>query len=186
MSGLTPQVSQTWHADEMRIGVDGNLRNLWNLMDHRTRYLLAIQVTKRKGAAEVKRLLDSGLQASKRTKLTLISDGLASYHKAVADYSREKGPTIRHRADTALAKRDSNNRLERLNETVRQRIKTMRGLDNDRSSRIFARGFAAYYNHVRPHSTLKGKTPGEAAKAWKPTGTNRWLSLIRYDRRREV
>ena len=180
LATITPQVSTTWHADEMRINVDGRLRNLWNLMDHETRYKLAVQVTKRKRTADAERLLSEGLETGKPDKLTVISDGLDSYKRSVQNCSQRTGLLIQHKADTGLKSEQSNNMVERLNGTVRQRVKTMRGLDNDRSARIFADGFRIFYNHVRPHSSLNGQTPGDAANAWHSDRTNRWVSLINY------
>jgi len=177
---LKPKLSETWHADEMRIRVNGKLRNLWNLMDHKTRYLIVVRITRRKGTREAERLLANGLRKITLKHLEIISDGLNSYRGAVED-TRKKNPhcRIRHHSDTGLSKQKSNNRLERLNGTTRERLKTMRGLDNDKSSKKFAEGYAAYYNLIRPHSALRGKTPSQAAKTWQPKGTNRWLSLIK-------
>src|SRR2546422_5189561 len=42
---VSPKVSGIWHADETKVNVNGHLRNLWFLMDHKTRYILAVQVT---------------------------------------------------------------------------------------------------------------------------------------------
>jgi transposase-like protein len=177
---LKPRVSKTWHADEMKIRVNGEPRNLWNLMDHKTRYLIVAQITNRRRTREAERLLTNGLRKTALQQLDVISDGLSSYDRAI-EHMRENNslPRIRHHTDAGLSKRKSNNRLERLNGTTRERLKTMRGLDSDRSSRKFAEGYANYYNLIRPHSALGGKTPGHAAKAWKAKGTNRWISLIK-------
>jgi transposase-like protein len=177
--GLKPKItSHTWHADEMRLNVNGQPRNLWNLMDHKTRYLLTNQVTKRKGSHEAKHLLAAGLKKSNPTNIDLITDALASYGKAVTD-TKTNGVKFRHFEDSGLTKHQSNNRLERLNGSVRQRLKTMRGMDNDQSSKIFTRGFAAYYNFICPHSALGGRTPAQAAGLELNLHHNKWLSLIR-------
>lgn len=177
---LRPVVSRTWHADEMRVKVNGGLRNLWNLMDHDTRYLIAVQMTKRKGAREAKQLLTNGLNRTERKQLSLISDGLNSYQRAVGDLQNtDTRIRIKHISDCGLVKRKSNNRLERFNGTLRERVRLMRGLANDESSKRFAEDYAAYYNHVRHHTALHGRTPGQAAKTWRPTGGNRWHSLIK-------
>jgi len=177
---LKPVVSKSWHADDMRVSVNGASRNLWNLMDHRTRYLITIQMTKHRGAREAKQLLMNALKSTERKRLALISDGLSSYQRAVRDLQKnDKRLRIKHLPDCGLAKQKSNNRLERLNGTLRERVRLMRGLANDRSSRKLAEAYAAYYNHIRRHSALRGKTPGQAAKTWLPTESNRWHSLIK-------
>jgi transposase-like protein len=177
---LKPRLSRTWHADEMSVKVSGTASNLWNLMDHRTRYLVAVQIRKYKGATQAKQLLANGLRKAEQKRLVLISDGQRSYPRAVRNLQKTNASiSIKHVVDSGLAKRQSNNRLERLNGTVRQRLKTMRGLDNTESSRRFARDFAVYYNYIRPHFGLRGKTPSQAARTWSPTMGNRWYSLIR-------
>ena len=176
---LQPKVSQKWHVDEMRVNVNGGLRNLWNLMDGKTRYLIATQITRTKGTQEAKRLLKRGILQTDG-QLTLVSDGLPSYETAVREIKKLAPHVhIKHITDRGLVKRNSNNRLERFNGTVRQRIKTMRGLDNTKSSKTFVKGFSTYYNYIRPHMALQGRTPSQVAKTWRAKGTNRWQSLIR-------
>lgn len=149
-------------------------------MDHKTRYLVVVQITKRKGTKEAERLLANGLRKTALQQLDVISDGLSSYDRAIEHMRKNNSlPKIRHHTDAGLSKRKSNNRLERLNGTTRERLKTMRGLDNDRSSREFAEGYANYYNLIRPHSALGGKTPSQAARAWEAKKANRWISLIK-------
>jgi transposase-like protein len=176
---LEPKVSQKWHVDEMKVNVNGQSHNLWNLMDSKTRYLIATQVTVPRGAHEASCLLEKAI-AQARGRLVLLSDGLPSYQSAVRRIEKAAPRLkIKHVADRGLVKGDSNNMVERLNGTVRQRVKTMRGLDNIKSSRAFAEGFAAYYNYIRPHMSLRGRTPSQLARTWEPEGTNRWKSLIK-------
>ena len=40
-------------------------------------------------------------------------------------------------------------------------------------------GQRVYYNHIRPHTALDGKTPAEAAGIKLDLGENRWESLIK-------
>ena len=67
--------------------------------------------------------------------------------------------------------------VERLNGTVRARTKTMRGLDNEQTA--FVEGFQNYYNFLRPHMSLEGKTPAEEAGIDLKLEGNRWESIIR-------
>jgi hypothetical protein len=41
------------------------------------------------------------------------------------------------------------------------------------------KGQAAYYNLLRPHQSLGGRTPAEAAGVSLPKDGNRWAALIR-------
>jgi len=64
-----------------------------------------------------------------------------------------------------------------LNGTVREREKVMRGLDSEKTA--FVEGFQNYYNFLRPHMSLDGKTPAEVAGIDLNLEGNRWESLIR-------
>lgn len=70
----------------------------------------------------------------------------------------------------------NNNIIERLNGTKREREKVMRGLKTEETSIIPMQDI--YYNFVRPHQSLDGRTPAQA------TGIgieeqNKWLGLIK-------
>jgi transposase InsO family protein len=70
----------------------------------------------------------------------------------------------------------TNNRIERLNGTVRERTKVQRGWKNP-SSKI-AEGQRLHYNFVKPHQALEGQTPAERAGVG-VQGENKWLGLLR-------
>jgi hypothetical protein len=46
-------------------------------------------------------------------------------------------------------------------------------------------GQRMYYNHIRPHQGLNGKTPAQAAGLELDLGTNKWESLIKKASREE-
>lgn len=60
-------------------------------------------------------------------------------------------------------------RVERLNGTLRERVKVQRGWKSDKPA--IAEGQRIYYNFVKPHQALKGKTPSKKAglkvEGWK-------------------
>jgi|GEM_PF-6093241 transposase InsO family protein len=70
---------------------------------------------------------------------------------------------IKHIKAPRLVDPGSNNIVERLNGIFRERNKTMRSFNN-KSEAAFIGGFRIYYNFLRSHLALNGKTPAEAAK----------------------
>ena len=55
----------------------------------------------------------------------------------------------------------------------------MRGVQNNETAEALIGGFKAYYNFVRPHQGLEGKTPAEMANLDLGLGENRLLGLIK-------
>jgi len=52
-----------------------------------------------------------------------------------------------------------------------------------KTNSAFIDGQRIYYNHIRPHTALGGKTPAETAGI-KVEGENKWLDLIRQAARK--
>ena len=65
--------------------------------------------------------------------------------------------------------------MEAFNGTVRSREKVMRSLKREDSPILD--GYQIFHNHVRPHSALDQKTPGQMAGI-EIMGENKWLTLI--------
>ena len=76
----------------------------------------------------------------------------------------------------------NNNMVERLHGTIRERNKTMRGLDNEQTAQTIMDGMRIYYNFIRPHMALNGKTPAEMANIDLNLEGNRWMALIKKAR----
>jgi len=79
-------------------------------------------------------------------------------------------PNAKHVANCGVKKHhDNNNRIERLNGTIRERVKVQRGWKTIKTE--LAEGQRIQYNFVKPHMALEGKTPANAAgleiKGWK-------------------
>jgi len=71
--------------------------------------------------------------------------------------------------------RETNNLVERLHCTLKDRTRCMRGLHSYESTKLLLEGWSVHYNCVRPHQTLGGKTPAQAARMNVP---NNWKGLI--------
>jgi len=69
--------------------------------------------------------------------------------------------------------------VERLHGTIRQRNKSMRGLDDETTAQTMMNGLQVYYNFLRPHMALDGKTPEQQAKIADSSTPETWKSLIK-------
>jgi len=170
---LTPNVSDTWRADEVFVRVKGDIKYLFALMDDETRYIIAQEVAETKDRHDAGALFHKGsIVAGKKPQL-IITDGLPAYHAA---FNKEYyGEGRRHLNTIKLTGKHNNNRMERVNGEIRDREKTMRGLKKNDTTIL--QGYQIYHNFIKTHEGLDGKTPAEACGI-KVNGENKWMTLI--------
>lgn len=184
VNGFTPQVSDVWHVDEMAVNVKGQYRWLWNLMDNNTRFILAMQMSKSREIQDARRVFAEAKDVAKIKPQIVITDGLRAYEDAFKkEFFTLKSPRTKHLRLASIRDKVNNNPIERFHGTVRERNKVMRALKQDEPTNQILEGFRIYYNFLRPHMTLNGKTPAQVAKIDLQLGQNRWESLIRQSAR---
>ncbi|MCC7573302.1 MAG: DDE-type integrase/transposase/recombinase [Candidatus Methanofastidiosum sp.] len=183
---LTPDVSGMWAIDEMALKCNGEWNWLWNLMDTDTRFLITSMISEGKTRdVDTARLpLKEAKQITGTTPDILISDGLNAYKEAVRKefqmHRKGDGRNTTHIREIAITNKErNNNKIERLHGSMRQRNKVQRGLKNIEPSKDFVDGFKAYYNFIRPHQALNGKTPAQMAGIELGLDGNKWEGLIK-------
>jgi len=77
----------------------------------------------------------------------------------------------------------NNNKMEHLNNEVRDREKVMRGL-KIRDTPIIT-GYQIFHNYFRPHMALEGKTPSQACGI-EIQRKNKWITLIQNAKFRSI
>ena len=156
---LKPKVGKRWHADEMKIRVNGEPAYLWNILDRRTRFLLASYITRGRGTKEALKVLESAVKKVGGEPGTLITDGLISYEKAARAIAVK-----RHIKNVRFAGKTNNNLVESFHSLIKPRLRAMRRIRSIRSAKKMAEAISIYYNFIRPHLTLRGKTPSKKAE----------------------
>jgi len=179
VSSLVPELSGEFHADEMNVKVKGNWKWLWSIMDKDTRFLLASQITEKREIEDARRLFQKAKAIAKTKPKKVVTDGLPAYRKAFTKefWVRNKAERPEHISHIRLAGDINNNLIERFQGTRRERDKVLRGMKKDDTPIV--EGFDIYYNFIRPHMALNGKTPAEKANINLNLDQNRWLSLIK-------
>ena len=174
---ITPQLSDTWRADELYVKIRGNMKYLFAMMDDQTRFWIAQEVADSKEKHDARSLFHRSAEVAGKNPKLLITDGLQSYRDAsVREYQTNHGHSgTVHIREIGLTNVRHNNKMERMNGEVRDREKVMRGVKKDNSP-IFT-GYQIYHNYIRPHSALGGRTPADACGI-AIEGENKWLTLI--------
>ena len=108
--------------------------------------------------------------------MTIITDGLPSYHDAYkSEWRTLAKPRTEHIRHITIRGDRNNNKMERFNGEVRDREKVMRSVKKDDTPILS--GYQIYHNFVRPHMALEGRTPPEMC-GLKVEGQNKWITLI--------
>ena len=101
------------------------------------------------------RVLKTARETAGKHPTFIVTDGCMSYEQSIP---LALGNTNHIRLVSITDKRTNNNVMERLNGTIRERIKVMRGLQDRKSADLMTEAFGNYYNHIKIHSSL-GTTP---------------------------
>jgi transposase-like protein len=174
---ITPQVSDTWRADELFLKVKGNMKYLYALMDDETRFWIAREVADTKYHADVHQLFKQGREVASKAPHRIITDGARNFTAGIeSEFWREKKAlAIVHDRDIRFNGEIHNNKMERLNGEIRDREKVVRGVKKPDSPLIG--GYQIYHNYIRPHMALENRTPADLAGIT-VKGRDKWLTLI--------
>ena len=173
---FTPNVSDTWRADELYLKVKGNMKYLYAMMDDETRFWIAQEVADTKYIHDARKLLRVSKEVAGKKPLTFITDGAKNYQDAYTkEFWTQKYPRTQHVRHITLKGDRNNNKMERLNGEFRDREKVMRGIKTVDSPIL--KGYQLFHNYIRPHMGLEGKTPADACGIT-VEGENKWLTII--------
>lgn len=179
------EAGNIWHSDETTVFIKKEDEKkhyewIWNIMDAKTRYLLACQVTETRYVKDARIPLKKAKEAAKNAPDAIVTDGLQAYREAIKDeyWGLSENILNPHIRLKDFETKPNNNILERLNGTFRERTKVMRSLDSSMGAQEFATGLQTYYNYIRPHMGINGLTPAQMAGIPINLTGNRWETMI--------
>lgn len=182
VNALMPELGEVWSLDEMMVNVKDTEKMkrkgfydwLWTIIDPKTRFVIATEVSKRREVRDARNIIEKGKAISRPSYV--ITDSLRSYEQAIRkELDARKTAHIKTRS---LADGFQNRPIERYHNEIRETLKARRGLGNDESAQRYADAYKDYHNFARPHSGLNGMTPAEAAGIDLGLGHDRIKDLI--------
>jgi len=125
---LKPNVGDVWRADELWLKIKGDVKYLFALMDDESRFCIGQDVADTNYMHDAQNLFQKGKQIMNKKPPILIIDGLRSYHDTFNNefYSNIKPST--EYVDVSKSGDMIDNKMERLNDEIRDREKVMRNL----------------------------------------------------------
>ncbi len=179
---LKPELGGKYHHDETEVKVDGNGRYFWETIDEDTRFIVASLLTESRNSSDAIKVFKQALE--KQRPNTLFTDGSFAYDEAYNKVynSRVKALKVEWVRRVGIKARETNNVVERLHGTLKDRTYPMRGLKNDKSGQELLDGIIINYNFCRKHSVVKA-TPAEKAGLQEVKG---WQQLIEKAQQHKV
>jgi transposase-like protein len=177
MISEVPQLSGLWHEDETMLSCEGRSIWFWEMIDEDTRFMVASHLSNTRTFGDTVSIFKKGVEQSKVRPRTVFVDGSFVYSSAFNKvfYTMKKDTRPEFVQRVGIRARDTNNIVERLHCTLKDRTRCMRGLKSYDSTKLLLEGWSVHYNCVRPHMSLGGKTPAQAARMGVP---NTWKGLI--------
>jgi putative transposase len=177
MIAQVPQLSGLWHEDETMIQCEGRSVWFWEMIDEDTKFLVSSHISGTRTLEDTIALFKRGFEQSKVRPRALCVDGSFVYQTAFnrVFYTMRKDTRPELVQRVGIRARETNNLVERMHGTVKDRTRVMRGLKSFESTKSLLEGFTIHYNFCRPHQSLGGKTPAQAARTQAPSN---WKGLI--------
>ena len=155
-----PDVGSVWVADETVLKIDGKNVWFWDIIDARTRFLIATHISRTRTIKDAYMLMKKAYGITGKIPRVIYTDKLNSYLDGI---ERTFGADTKHKQGSPFDVENNTNLIERFHGTLKQRTKVMRGLKDIETAKLFTQGWLLYYNYLRPHESLKDKTPAQVA-----------------------
>ncbi len=175
-----PDVGGVWVADETMVDIAGRNVWYWDIIDTKTRFLIASHMSFTRTTKDAEALMKQAYQRTGKIPRVIYTDKLAAYLDGI---ELTFGADTKHVQGSPFDIGSNNNLIERFHSTLKSRTEIMRGMQNPTTAALIMEGWLIYYNFFRPHEALRDlppkgldKTPAQVAKADYPYKS--WLDVV--------
>lgn len=169
-----PNVGDTWIADETVLKIEGKNTWFWDIIDDKTRFLLASHISLTRTTRDARILVERARARTGQIPKVIITDKLQAYLDGI---ELAFGAETRHLPSKSLTARPGTQLIERFHGTLKARTEVMRGLKTRKSAKLITDGWLVHYNFFRPHEALGDKTPAQKAGIRFPF--QNWLDVVK-------
>ncbi len=174
-----PDTGYVWLADETVIDISGKQYWLIDVIDLKTRFLLASRLSAHRYMDDMREALKEAYNRAGKIPKVIMTDQQIGYVRAIPSVF---GTNTKHLQVKKFTAKPNNNIIERLHGTIKARTKIMRDLKSPETAERILDGFFVHYNFMRPHETLSkiGADTTPAMKANIKFPYMNWEQLIRH------
>jgi len=153
-----PVVGSTWIADETMINVGGRKVWFWDIIDSKTRYLLASHISTTRTINDAAELMHKAAQAAGKPPKRVITDRLAAYLDGI---ELTFGADAKHIQSKPFTIVDSTNLIERFHGTLKQRTKVIKRFSNMETAKLLTDTWLVHYNFFKEHESVGNISPAQ-------------------------
>lgn len=155
-----PDVGSVWVADETVLDIDGKNVWMWDIIDSKTRFLIATHMSFTRTKRDAQTLMKKAYNLTGKIPRIIYTDKLRAYLDGI---ELTFGANTKHVQGGPFDVENNTNLIERMHSTIKSRTKVMRGLHTVDSAKQYMEGWLIHYNFFRPHMSLKDRTPAQVA-----------------------
>ena len=153
-----PDVGSVWVADETMLDVGGKKIWFWDIIDIKSRYLLASRLSTTRGTQDAMILMKQAADRAGKVPRCVITDKLAAYLDGI---ELAFGADSKHIQSKPFTVENSTNIIERFHGTLKDRTKVIRGFKNMETAKILTDAWLVHYNFFKEHETLGNVPPAQ-------------------------
>ncbi len=171
----TPKVGERWIADETVLKIGGQKYWLIDILDEKTRFFIYSHISKNRSIRDIKYAFEQAYELTKTYPKKVITDGWAGYPDGI---EQAYGAYTKHELGSPFIATEGNtNLVERVQGTLKDRTKVLRGLKTKETANEYLKGWLVHYNYFRNHESLNDRTPASAAGVKLPY--ENWLGVVK-------
>jgi len=170
-----PKVGNVWIADETGVNVGNSNVWFWDVIDSKTRYLLASHISVVRRTEDAQILIEQAIKKAGKMPEKVITDKLSSYIDGINLASRGR---IRHIQSSPFTDENSTSVIERFQGTLKQRTNVIRHFKDLETARLLTDGWLIHYNFFKEHEALDNVSPAKHMKVEMPFQD--WNDIVRH------
>jgi len=170
-----PKVGNVWIADETGVNVGNRNVWFWDVIDRKTRYLLASHISTTRTTEDAQILIEQAIKRAGKMPEVVITDKLSSYIDGIHLASHGR---IRHIQSTPFRDKNSTALVERFQGILKQRTNVIRHFKDFETARLLTEGWLIHYNFFKEHEALGNVSPAKHMKVEMPFAD--WNDIVRH------
>jgi len=179
--GFKPKVGNIWIADETGVNVGNRCIWFWDIIDTKSRYLLASHISVVRRTEDAQMLIEKAIQRADKIPTEVITDKLSAYIEGIDLASRGR---VRHVISRPFTDEDSTNLIERFQGTLKQRTRVIHHFRDLETARLLTEGWLIHYNFFKEHTSLGNVPPAKHMKLELPFQD--WNDVVRYSNTADI